>query len=65
MYYDEYKAIAAARSLLRDNDLLVRVLVIFNRFASNYSLEPVFDEDAALPRYSVTEIVERDEHAYA
>lgn len=65
MYYDEWKAIAAAKCLLRDNDLLVRVLVIFNRFASNYTLEPVFDEDAALPRYSVTEIVEREEGIYA
>ena len=65
MYYDECKATAAAKSLLRDDDLLVRVLVVYNRFASNYSLELVFDEDAALPRYSVSEVVEREEDIYA
>ena len=65
MYYDEWKATAAAKCLLRDNALLVRVLVIYNRWASNYTLELVFDEDAALPRYSVSEIVEREEYAYA
>ena len=65
MYYDECKATSAAKCMLRDDDELVRVLVIYNRFASNYSLEPVFDEDAPLPRYSVTEIVEREESVYA
>ena len=61
MYYDEYKAVGAAKSLLRSDDALVRVLVIFNRFASNYTLEPVYDEYAALPSYSVAEVVEREE----
>ena len=65
MYYDQCKAIAAAKNLLSDNELLTRVLVIFNRFASNYTLHPVYDTDAALPRYSVTEIVEREESVYA
>ena len=65
MYYNENKAVAAARSLLRYDDLIVRVLVIFNRFASNYTLKPVFDVDAALPRYSVSEVVEREEDIYA
>ena len=65
MYYDQCKAIAAARHLLRDNELLARVLVVFNRFASNYTLHPVYDTDAVMPRYSVTEIVEREESVYA
>jgi hypothetical protein len=65
MYYDECKATAAAKCLLRDNDQLVRVLVIYNRFASNYSLSLVFDEDEPLPRYSISEIVEREETVYA
>jgi hypothetical protein len=65
MYYDEYKAVGAAKSWLRNDDSIVRVLVIFNRFASNYTLEPVHDEYEELPRYSVAQVVEREEFAYA
>lgn len=65
MYYDEYKAVGAAKSWLRNDDTLARVLVIFNRFASNYTLEPVYDEYASLPSYSVAQVVEREERVSA
>ena len=61
MYYDEHKAVGAAKNLLNSDIALARVLVIYNRFACNYTLEPVYDEYAALPKYSVSQIVEREE----
>ena len=64
MYYNKNKAVSAARSLLRDDDLLVRVLVVFNRWASNYTLKPIFDVDLVEGQI-VHEIVEREEDVYA